>query len=400
MLQIFSAAESLTDEVAKSLYALSPIEGVSADLFVSALHYSDLVTPRNSEWHIVAEARNDLYRKLLADKVNFEKANQVLFKLSESGDRKEAGSKIPSYVFTAAGKAYHATALGHKDAISLYSHAAEGRLSGAQWLAAKLAEEQEQLEIIPRGAIEPAFLRGMVLYREGKRAEAEPYLRRVIAHGGRRHEAAVAMHLVGLLVQRRNLDEAEKLYRQSLEILGKLGDRHGEAQVMHSLANLIGRRNPEEAEKLYRQSLEIALVQGDRFSEAQRLHSLANLIGRRNPEEAEKLYRDSWKIGQELGNRHHEAQTMHSLANLIGRRNPEEAEKLLRQSLQIGRDLGNRNHQAQTLRSLGLLLADKSPREAEAALKESLDINIKARNRQGEAIVRRSLDQFYRQRKK
>ena len=181
VLQLFSAAESLTDDVAKMLYALAPIDGVSPDLFVRALHYSDLVTPRNSEWHIVADVRHDLFGKLMRDKTAYRQANQILYDLSQHGDRREAGSRIPGYVFTPAGKAFHATALDLEGAISLYSKALDGHLSGEQWLAAKLAEEQERFEIIPRGSIEPAFLRGMVLYREGKRGAAEPYLRRVIA---------------------------------------------------------------------------------------------------------------------------------------------------------------------------------------------------------------------------
>src|SRR5713226_4017759 len=92
VLQIFAAAESLTDEVAEALYALSPIDGVPSDLFVRALHYSDLISPRNSEWHIVPEVREGLYRKLLSDKEAYERANRILYDLSESGDRKEAGS--------------------------------------------------------------------------------------------------------------------------------------------------------------------------------------------------------------------------------------------------------------------------------------------------------------------
>src|SRR4051794_1337902 len=145
VLQIFSAAESLTDDTARSLYRLAPIEGVSADLFVTALHYSDLVTPRNSEWNIATGVRHELYRKLLSDKAMFLEANRLMYDLSVGGDRKDAGTKIPSYVFTSAGKAYHATALNGEDAIFLYSQAVEGRLSGQQWLAAKLAEEQQEL---------------------------------------------------------------------------------------------------------------------------------------------------------------------------------------------------------------------------------------------------------------
>lgn len=183
-------------------------------------------------------------------------------------------------------------------------------------LAAKLAEEQQELKIIPSNAIEPAFLRGMLLYREGRRSEAEPYLRRVIKDGGRRYEAAIAMHLVGHLTRRRNLGEAEMLYRESLKIRPELGDRLGEAQVMHSLANLIRRRNRNEAERLYRESLKIGQELGNRRHESQVMHSLANLIGRQNSDEAEGLFRQSLNLRSEIGDRHGEAQVIRAKSSM------------------------------------------------------------------------------------
>src|SRR6202044_290194 len=83
VLQIFSVAESLTDEVAETLYALAPIDGVSSDLFVRALHYSNFVRPRNSEWQISSAVRENLYRELMSDKNMFERANRILYELPE-----------------------------------------------------------------------------------------------------------------------------------------------------------------------------------------------------------------------------------------------------------------------------------------------------------------------------
>ena len=75
----------------------------------------------------------------------FVAANELLYGIAERDDQKGAGTTVPRYLFTAGGRAYHATALHRDNAISLYSRAAEGPLTGQQWLAAKLAEEQQEL---------------------------------------------------------------------------------------------------------------------------------------------------------------------------------------------------------------------------------------------------------------
>jgi tetratricopeptide (TPR) repeat protein len=55
---------------------------------------------------------------------------------------------------------------------------------------------------------------------------------------------------------RGNWDEAEKLYRQSLELRTELGDRSGMASSWALLGDIEQNRgNWDEAEKLYRQSI-------------------------------------------------------------------------------------------------------------------------------------------------
>ncbi len=450
-LQILATAESLTDDTARQLYDLAPVPGLTAELFIHALHYADFVAPRNSEWYFSSTARGELQGLHAADTVTVTEAHRLLATLATEGDRALAGSRIPAYLFTPAGKAYHLAGTGDlQQALSLYGRATSGPLTGAQWLAARLASEQEELGVLPRGNIETLFLRAMVLVREGNREGAEPLLRLICASKEVRIEVGIACHLLGLLVARQrdaaHQREAEQLYRRSIEILEELGNRFGVAQTLHSLANLLARdrnpdrqreaeqlyrrsieigeetgnrfhvaqalhslanllardRNPDrqrEAEQLYRRSIEIGEETGNRFHVAQALHSLANLLARdRNPDrhkEAEQLYRRSIEIGEETGNRFHVAQALHSLANLLARdRNPDrqrEAEQLYRRSIEIGEQLGNRHHLAQTLRSFALLIEHRSSAEAEQLLQRSLDLNRQANDRRGERIVLDSL---------
>ena len=439
VLQLLAAAESLTDDVACEIYEVAPIKDLSADLFVKALHYADFIAPRNSEWSFVPDVRRELQTLRDADPNDVVTVHRALIALGAEGDETRAGSSIPGYLFTKAGRAYHLAALGEpNEALALYGKAAEGPLTGAQWLASKLAEEQEEAGIIPAGNVESTFLRAMVLFREGNRDRAEPLFRVVAKTDQQRSEVAIAMHILGNYIgrtdpreaerlyrrsieigdeissrhhvaqtlhslanligrDRKRSKEAEGLYRRSIEILEGLGDRNGVAQTLHSLANLTGRdRNrSKEAEGLYRRSIEILEGLGDRNGVAQTLHSLANLIGRdRNrSKEAEGLYRRSIEIGEEIGNRHHVAQTLHSLANVIrndaSRRS--EAEQLLQESLRIGKQLSNLRHQAQVLRTLSFVLEYRSPAEAKELLEQSLELNQRAHDRRGQELVKKSL---------
>ncbi|MFI4996299.1 MAG: tetratricopeptide repeat protein [Hyphomicrobiales bacterium] len=442
VLQALAAAESLTDDVARQIYKIKPIAGVPADLFVRALHYTDFVAPRNSEWHFVPDVRRELQALGAASPDIINMAHGALIRLGAEGDPASAGSVIPGYLFTDGGRAYHLAATGDQEqALALYSGSARGPLSGAQWLASKLADEQEARGVLPRGRTETMFLRAMVLVREGHRKDAEPLLRRISSHEEVRSEVAISCHVLAGMISRTNRvdaerlfrksiaqkevlndlpglahslhslanllsrdprqqEEAEGLYRRSIEILERLGDRHGIAQTLHSLANLLSRdpRQQEEVEGLYRRSIEIGEDLGDQYGVAQRLHSLANFLGRnpRRHEEAEVLYRRSIKIGEDLGNQHHVAQTLHSLANLLRRdpRRHEEAERLYRRSIEILEKLGDQRGVAQTLRSLSFAVEQHSPKEAEQLLMRSLELNRQRGDRRGEQLVRRSLQRL------
>jgi tetratricopeptide (TPR) repeat protein len=261
--------------------------------------------------------------------------------LANGNQTAQISIEVPLYLFSPAGKAYHHTALSPESGIDLYQEA-YGLSTSQQWLAAKLATEQQKLRIIPKGAIEPAFLHGMVLYREGDRAEAEQVLRQVAYSPEERIEVAIAAHIVGRSLWRTNAHEAEKLLRRSLKIGEALGNQHHQAQVLHTLGQNLWRTNAREAEQLLRRSLKMLETLGDRYGQAQVLHTLGQKLWQTNAPEAEQLLRRSLEIGEALRNQHHQAQVLYTLGKSLWPSDHVQGEALLLKSLEINRRANNR----------------------------------------------------------
>jgi tetratricopeptide (TPR) repeat protein len=74
---------------------------------------------------------------------------------------------------------------------------------------------------------------------------------------------------LGVLAQNRgDYEEAERLYRESLEISERLGDLAGKAATLHALGKLRwGQGRKAEAEELLRQALDILKRIGHRRAE-------------------------------------------------------------------------------------------------------------------------------------
>jgi tetratricopeptide (TPR) repeat protein len=399
-----SAAESLTDEVAIQLVIQSGLEEKIAARFIKALHFSDFIVERNSEWNFTGESRSYLSQRLIEQSELFRAVNELLYQISNSSNPSCDGDTIPRYLLSDVGKAYHKSSISPTDGLKLYATAAGKNLSGNQWLLGKLAIEQQEQGILPRRAIEPPFIQGMVFYRERRIDEAEKYLRRVIVSDEIREEVAIACHLTGKIESGKPgmAKEAEELLRRSLDLLEKLHDQHGQAQALHSLGQLIGknRNRAEEAEKLLKRSVEIGEQIHHEYHQAQALNSLVQLIGkdRNRAGEAEKLLKRSLKIGEQIHHEYHQAQALNPLGQLIGkdRNRAEEAEKLLRRSLEIGEKIHHEDHQAQAIHSLGQLIGKDRNRaeEAEKLLRRSLDLKEKLHDQHGQAQVLHSLGQL------
>jgi tetratricopeptide (TPR) repeat protein len=209
------------------------------------------------------------------------------------------------------------------------------------------------------------------------------------AHNGR-HEAGFGHNLAVLLQNRGQLDEAERLFQQSLEIEREVGGRPGEAISLHQLGMVAQDRGElDEAERLYQQSLQIEQEVGDRPGEAKTLHPLGRVAQDRGElDEAERLYQQSLQIKREVGGRPGEAIPLHQLGRVAQDRGElDEAERLYQQSLQIKREVGDRPGEAISLHQLGMVAQDRGRLdEAECLYQQSLEIARKVGNRPGEAI--------------
>lgn len=266
-----SAAESLTDTVAKEICELVPVEGIEAENFVRALRQCNFVIPRNNEWCFSYGMRAELRR--MAGPRSESTAKVHKFLLDQSRQLRE---DLPSYLCTRAGQAYHSAAVGLvPKSLELYSEIAKGPPSGEQWLASIFAVEQQEEHLLPDDAIEPAFLRGMTLYNEKDFEKAETYLRKVISSGSERIEVAIALHIVGILEGRKgDYPEALKLFDRSVSLSERLRDHHGLAMVLNSRG--CAKRNLRDPEGAIR-DLSRAIDLGSAATAAGALNSRASV---------------------------------------------------------------------------------------------------------------------------
>jgi tetratricopeptide (TPR) repeat protein len=199
------------------------------------------------------------------------------------------------------------------------------------------------------------------------------------------HNYGIALQDVG------SYDEAERLYRQSLEIEERIGYEPGRAITLHQLGAIARLRGDyDQADRLYRESLAIAERMGDEPGRAATLHELGTIAkDRANYQEAERLYRESLGIAERIGDEPGRAKTLHQLGIIAHlRRNHEEAKRLYRQSLEIEERIGDEPGRAQTLHQLGIIAQDRGNYdEAERLYRKSLEIKERIGDEPGRAVT-------------
>jgi tetratricopeptide (TPR) repeat protein len=203
-------------------------------------------------------------------------------------------------------------------------------------------------------------------------------------------QRAAWIHQLGILAEARgDLQQAETLYRQSLEISERLGSQAGMATSHHQLGKLAeGRGDMEQAETLYRQSLEINERLGNQAGAGTSYHQLGKLAEvRGDMEQAETLYRQSLEIDERLGNLAGVGASYGQLGRLAEvRGDMEQAETLCRQSLEISERLGNQADIATGYHQLGMLAEARGDLEqAETLCRQSLEISERLGNLAGMA---------------
>ncbi|WP_273249758.1 CHAT domain-containing protein, partial [Limnospira indica] len=192
-------------------------------------------------------------------------------------------------------------------------------------------------------------------------------------------------------LNRGNWEEAERLYRQSLEVKTELGDRAGMATSWGVLGDIQRNRgNWHEAERLYRQSLELRAELGDRQGIATSWGQLGDIQRfRGNWDEAERLYQQSLALFTELGDRLMMAISWGQLGDIQRNRgNWNEAERLYQQSLALRTELGDRAGMAESWASLGDIQRLRGNwEEAERLYQQSLALRTELGDRKGMADV-------------
>ncbi len=230
---------------------------------------------------------------------------------------------------------------------------------------------------------------GTTFARLGRLEEAEGQLRSALtlrreASGASLETAATLNSLGEVRFDRGDLQDAEQLYRESLETRERFrGRQHADvAEVLDNLANVLHERgNLGQAENMYREVLQIRrLVLGpDHRDVASSLNNLATIHHDRGElDDAERLYRESLELSRAtLGDEHPELAT--SLSNLaallMDRERLEAAEPLLREALAMNRKvLGDRHPGVvNALENLAVLLDERGEHtEARELFLESL----------------------------
>ncbi|MBS0016021.1 MAG: CHAT domain-containing protein, partial [Arthrospira sp. SH-MAG29] len=234
---------------------------------------------------------------------------------------------------------------------------------------------------------------GSIQRNRGNWDEAERLYRQCLeveTELGDRSGMATSWGLLGDIQRNRgNWDEAERLYRQSLELRTELGDRSGMATSWGLLGDIQRNRgNWDEAERLYRQSLELRTELGDRKGMASSWGLLGDIQRNRgNWDEAERLYQQSLDLRTELGDRSGMASSWGQLGDIQRNRgNWDEAERLYRQYLELSTELGDKSGMAKSWGILGDIQRFRGKwDEAECLYRQSLQLRTELGDRSGMA---------------
>jgi tetratricopeptide (TPR) repeat protein len=212
---------------------------------------------------------------------------------------------------------------------------------------------------------------------------------------GQRGVAVTQSALADLLTTRGQYDEAERLYKLSLEVKEKIGDSREVAVTQSALAALLTTRGQyDEAERLYKLSLEVFEKIGDSRGVAVTQSALAALLTTRGQyDEAERLYKLSLEVFEKIGDSRGVAVTQSALAALLTTRGQyDEAERLYKLSLEVFEKIGDSRGVAVTQSALAALLKNRGQYdEAERLYKLSLEVFEKIGDSRGVAVTQSAL---------
>ncbi len=273
----------------------------------------------------------------------------------------------------------------------------EGQLTAAETVFAKA---------ITAGNDPDAFYRyGHFLRRVGRLDQAAVMYERVVemaADSGEKWRA-IGLGDLGLIYRTRGeLDKAEQMHRQALEIDEKLGRREGVANQYTNLGLIYQTRGElDKAEQMHRQALEIDEKLGRPEGMAAQYGNLGLIYQTRGElDKAEQMHRQALEIFEQLGHREGIA-TQYCNLGLIyqTRRELDKAEQMLRQALEIFEQLRHRKGMATQYDKLGLIYKTRGELDkAEQLHRQALEIDHQLGCREGMANVYANLGEIYKTR--
>ncbi|MGD1936205.1 MAG: CHAT domain-containing protein [Cyanophyceae cyanobacterium] len=195
------------------------------------------------------------------------------------------------------------------------------------------------------------------------------------------------------------LQEAQDLYRQALELYQALGDREGEALILGNLGLIYGDLGQfAEALEYAQAALEINRELGHRSRESTVLSNLGVIYGRQGQyEKALASYDAALALVRDLGDRRTEGSVLNNIATTYDRqeRHAEALEKY-QESLVILREVGNRAAEGGTLNNMGAVYM-KQGKSAQAIehYEAGLAISQELGDLAGEATALNNLGALY-----
>jgi tetratricopeptide (TPR) repeat protein len=209
-------------------------------------------------------------------------------------------------------------------------------------------------------------------------------------------DRAHSLHELGRLADNRGeLDKAERLYQESLEIWQRLEDIRGQISTLHQLGNLAFQHGDlDAAARYYNTCLNNQQALGDDPGKARSLYQLGMIaFDRRQLDEAEQHYRESLGITELIGDTYGRAHPLYGLGCVAyARGDLSEAEGWYRECLKIEEQQGDEPGRARTYYQLGLIAEDrKQTAKAYTYFVQAEQIFEGIGDARGLAFVRKSL---------
>jgi len=205
--------------------------------------------------------------------------------------------------------------------------------------------------------------------------------------------SAIMHDMAGLLSQQGDLDQAEEMYLESLEIDERTGDLSGQAATLHTLGSLLARVGDiEAAERRYRESLRIRIRHEGRGcrGQAATMHALAGLLAQQGKvDRARKIYGEVLRLHDFNGDTGGRAATLHQVAGLLAQQGEvDRALALYQESLDIKEGTGDARGRAITLHQMANLKVRRGKtQEAEELFGDVLNLVEKTRYLRGRTLA-------------